>query len=126
MTAQNWFPTGVEALVAGLEEFGAEPVLESRLVTYTVVPVTGPLAGLAVRTGVDEAAARPTVPPHLIRLSANVASRPRTPDRLPWTAGRRLARTTSLPGAAHGCPSMPIAHVRGVLRGAVRSGHPWR
>jgi hypothetical protein len=53
VTAQIVSATGVAAFVAALEEFGAEPVVMSALVIYTVTPVAGALAGRAVGTGVS-------------------------------------------------------------------------
>ncbi len=52
VTAQMMAATGVDAFVAALDAAGAEPLVTSGLVTYTVTPVTGALADRAVRTGV--------------------------------------------------------------------------
>lgn len=121
MTALIIPASGVRGFVAALEEFGAEPAVESTLVTYTVVPVAGVLAGNAVRTGVsvDDAAPWPTTPPHWIHLPADVAFAATNAGGSPmvgWASHSRDVRawgTAQIPVAAW------LAHVRGVLGGAV-------
>jgi hypothetical protein len=121
VTAHTIPVTGVTAFVATLEEFGAQPIVESTLITYTVIPVTGALAGCAVRTGVlvDEVAPWPTVPPHWIHLPADVAFAATNAGGSPKEGWRCHSRdipawgTASMPAAAW------LAHVRGVLGSAL-------
>jgi hypothetical protein len=121
VTVNAVFTTGVEGFVAALEEFAADPVVESGLVTYTVMPVSGALAGRRVRTGVtlEEVAPWPTAPPHWIHVAAEV--------RLPVT---NVGGSPNAGWAAHsrdiagwGTAREPIvawlAHLRGVLGDAV-------
>ncbi len=121
MTAQPVSTTGVEAFVAALEGFDAEPIVESALVTYTVTPVAGALAGHAVRTGVimEEVAPWPTAPPHWIHLPANVAFASTNVGGSPMTGW--VSHSRDIPG--WGTALVPVAawlaHVRGVLGGAV-------
>lgn len=112
--------TGVEAFVAALEAFGAGAVVDSGLVLYTVVPVTGALAGKAVRTGVplDEVRPWPTMPPHWIHLPAEITFPATNAGGSPkpgWVSHSREIKgwgTAASPAAAW------LAHVRGVLGGA--------
>lgn len=121
MTAQTVPTTGVEAFVAALEEFGAEPVVESTLVTYTVCPVIGALADRAVRTGVsvDEVAPWPTVPPHWIHLPADVAFAATNAGGSPMDGWASHSRDIPAWGTAQVPVAAWLAHVRGVLAGAV-------
>lgn len=121
MTARVLSTTGVEAFVAALDEFGAEPVVMSTLVTYAVTPVVGALAGRTVRTGVsvEEVAPWPASPPHWIHLPLEVkfaATNTGGSPRPGWVAHSRDIKgwgTAQTPVAAW------LAHVRGVLGGAV-------
>lgn len=121
MTIQAVSTTGVEAFVAALEAFGAEPVIESALVTYAVTPVSGAMAGRVVRTGVnlDEVAPWPTAPPHWIHLPASLAFALTNAGGSPkdgWVSHSRdipAWGTAQLPAAAW------LAHVRGVLGSAI-------
>jgi len=121
VTIQTVPTTGVDAFVAALEELGAEPAVESALVTYTVTPVTGALAGQTVRTGVsvDEVAPWPTAPPHWIHLPADVAFAATNAGGSPrdgWTSHSRdipAWGTARVPAAAW------LAHVRGVVGEAI-------
>ena len=121
MTAQLVAATGLEAFVAALEAAGAEPLVTAGLVTYTITPVTGAMADRAVRTGVtvEEMAPWPAAPPHWIHLPVEVrfAATNIRPSPVPgWQAHSRDIR-------AWGTAQLPIgawlAHVRGVLGGAV-------
>jgi hypothetical protein len=120
MTSSVVAATGVEAFVAALEAAGADPVVESGLVTYSITPVTGALAGQAVRTGVilHEVGPWPATPPHWIHLPAEVrfaASNIGESSRPGWVSHSRDIKgweTARSPVAAW------LAHVRGVLGGA--------
>lgn len=120
MTATTAPATGLDAFVAALTEFGADPAVESGLVIYTVTPVAGALAGRAVRTGVslDEVAPWPTTPPHWIHLPADVtfaATNARASHRSGWTSH---SRDITAWGAARVPVAAWLAHVRGVVGGA--------
>lgn len=121
MIAQFVTATGVKAFVAALKEFGAEPVVESTLVTYIVTPVTGPLAGHAVRTGVstEEVTPWPAAPPHWIHLQANVAFAATNAGASPMSGWVAHSRDIPTWGTAQVPIAAWLAHVRGVLGGAV-------
>lgn len=121
MTNHTVAITGVEAFVAALEGFGATPIVESALVTYTVTPVTGALAGLAVRTGltVDEVTPWPTTPPHWIHLPADVAFTATNAGGSPKDGWRSHSRDIPAWGTAQLPVAAWLAHVRGVLGSAV-------
>ena len=121
MTAQILATTGVEAFVAALEEFAAEPVVASTLVTYTVIPVTGAWAGRPVRTGVsvDEVAPWPTTPPHWIHLPAEVRFASTNAGGSPMPGWVSHSRDIKGWGTARSPVAAWLAHVRGVLGGAV-------
>jgi hypothetical protein len=121
VTAQTVPTTGVEAFLAALEEFGAQPGLESGLVTYTVTPVTGALAGRAIRTGVtqDEVAPWPAAPPHWIHLPAEVTFRATNVGGSPMPGWASHSRDIVAWGKAVVPAAAWLAHVRGVLEGAV-------
>lgn len=120
MTAQTVAVTGVEAFVAALEEYGAEPVVESALVTYTITPATGALTGRAVRTGVsvDEVAPWPTTPPHWIHLPATVTLAATNAGESPMEGWVAHSRDIPAWGSAQVPVAAWLAHVRGVLGGA--------
>jgi hypothetical protein len=112
--------TGVEAFVAALHAAGADPVIESGLVTYSVTPVTGALAGQAVRVGVilGELGPWPAAPPHWIHLPAEVrfaATNIGASPRHGWVAH---SRDIMVWGTARSPLAAWLAHVRGVLGGA--------
>lgn len=121
MTAETVAFTGVVAFVAALEEFGAEPVVESALVTYNVTPLAGALAGHEVRTGVgvDEVAPWPAVPPHWIHLPTDVAFAATNAGGSPMDGWRSHSRDIPAWGTAQVPVAAWLAHVRGVLAGAV-------
>jgi len=121
VTAQIISTMGVEAFVAALEEFGAEPVVESALVIYTIIPVTGALVGRAVRTGVsvDEVAPWPTAPPHWIHLPSDVAFAATNAGGSPMDGWASHSRDILAWGTAQVPVAAWLAHVRGVLGGAV-------
>jgi hypothetical protein len=121
VTAQTVCFTGVEAFVGALDEFGAEPVVESALETYIVTPVTGALASRAVRTGVsvDEVAPWPTAPPHWIHLPADVALAATNVGGSPMDGWVSHSRDIPAWGTAQVPVAAWLAHVRGVLGGAV-------
>ncbi|GAB3429045.1 hypothetical protein [Flindersiella endophytica] len=112
--------TGVEAFLAALLEFGAEPAIESALVTYTVTPVTGALAGHAVRTGVsvDEVGPWPAVPPHWIHLPEEVVFLATNVGVSPMRGWAAHSRDVPRWGTAHVSIAAWLAHVRGVLGSA--------
>jgi hypothetical protein len=120
VTAPTVSTTGVEAFVAALEEFGAAPVVESALVTYTITPVTGVMAGRAVRTGVsvEELAPWPTAPPHWIHLPAGVAFAATNAGGSPMAGWVSHSRDIAAWGTAQVPVAAWLAHVRGVLGGA--------
>jgi hypothetical protein len=121
VTTQIVSTTGVAIFVAALEELGAEPVVESTLVTYTVTPVTGVLAGCAVRTGVslDEVTPWPITPPHWIHLPADVAFKATNAGGSPIGGWSSHSRDIPAWGTAQVPAAAWLAHVRGVLGGAV-------
>jgi hypothetical protein len=121
MTADALPTTGVEAFVSALEEYGATPLVESTLVTYNVTPVTGALAGQDVRTGalVDEVAPWPTAPPHWIHLPADVKFKATNAGGSPITGWMSHSREIAAWGTATVPVAAWLAHVRGVLGGAV-------
>jgi len=112
--------TGVEAFLAALEAFDAGPVVESGLVLYTVVPVSGALAGKAVRTGVllDEVAPWPTTPPHWIHVPAEITFSATNMGGSPTPGWRSDSRAFKAWGTAPSLAAAWLAHVRGVLGGA--------
>jgi hypothetical protein len=113
--------TGVTGFIVALRECGADPSTDSGLVTYSVVPVSGALAGKAVRTGVteDEAAPWPAAPPHWIHLSAEVAFASTNAGGSPKPDWRSHSRDIKGWGTASSPAAAWLAHVRGVLGGAV-------
>jgi hypothetical protein len=113
--------TGLEAFVAALKEYGTDPQVQSALVTYTVTPVAGVLAGQAVRTGVnvEEVAPWPAAPPHWIHLPAEVALAATNAGESPMHGWRAHSRDIPAWGTAHVPVAAWLAHVRGVLGGAV-------
>lgn len=121
MTVQTAPTTGVQALVAALEEFGAAPTLESALLTYVVTPVTGALADRAVRTGVsvDEVAPWPTAPPHWIHLPAEITFAATNTGGSPMAGWASHSRDIHAWGSAQVPVAAWLAHVRGVLGGAL-------
>lgn len=121
MTARVLAATGVEAFAAALEEFGTEPVVVSTLVTYTVTPVTGALAGRPVRTGVsvDEVVPWPSAPPHWIHLPAEVKFASTNAGGSPIPGWVSHSRDIKGWGTARAPVVAWLAHVRGVLGGAV-------
>lgn len=121
MTTRTVSTTGVEAFVAALKGFGAEPVVESTLVTYTVTPVVGALAGHAVRTGVavDEVVPWPTAPPHWIHLPAGVAFTATNAGGSPMDGWVSHSRDIPAWGTAKEPVAAWLAHVRGVVGCAI-------
>lgn len=121
MTTSTVATTGLEAFVAALGEFGAQPAVESALVTYTVTPVTGALAGRALRTGVsvDEVAPWPTAPPHWIHLPAGITFATTNAGGSPKIGWVSHSRDIPAWGTAQVPAAAWLAHVRGVLGGAV-------
>jgi hypothetical protein len=121
MTGQIVSATGVEAFVAALQEFGAEPIVESDLVTYTVTPASGAFAGRSVRTGVsmEEVAPWPVAPPHWIHLPADVAFEATNAGRSPVNGWASHSRDIPAWGTAQLPLAAWLAHVRGVLGDAV-------
>lgn len=120
MTAPVLAATGVEAFVAALDAAGADPEIESGLVTYSVMPVSGALAGQVTRTGVilDEVGPWPATPPHWIHLpdevrfaASNIGGSPRPG----WVSHSRDIKAW---GTARSPVAAWLAHVRGVLGGA--------
>jgi hypothetical protein len=120
MTAQVVATTGVEAFVAALDATGSDPVMESGLVTYSVTPVTGTLAGQAVRTGVvlQEVGPWPAVPPHWIHLPAEVRFVASNIGGSPHPGWVSHSRDVKAWGSARSPVGAWLAHVRGVLGGA--------
>jgi hypothetical protein len=112
--------TGVEAFVAALEEFGAEPTVEPTLVIYKIIPVSGGLAGRAVRSGVaiDEVSPWPTTPPHWIHLPAYVKFASTNAGASPRDGWRAHSRDIPAWGTAQVPVAAWLAHVRGVLGAA--------
>ncbi|WP_280395639.1 hypothetical protein [Nocardia brasiliensis] len=113
--------SGIDAFLASLNDFGADPEVEAALVIYTVVPVTGVLGGAAVRSGVgvEEVAPWPAAPPHWIHLSADITLRTSNIGGSPkpgWVAHSRDIQNW---GAAAVPIGAWLAHVRGVLGTAV-------
>ena len=121
MTAEVLATTGVTAFVAALAAFGAEPVAEGPLLIYTVIPVTGALAGRPVRTGVgaDEVMPWPVAPPHWIHLPAEIAFANTNSGESPKDGWRAHSRDIGAWGTARLSVAAWLAHVRGVLGGAV-------
>lgn len=120
MTAQV-VTTGLDGFVAALRSLGADPQVQSDVVTYTVTPISGALAGHAVRTGVgvEEVAPWPAAPPHWLHFPADVtfASTNSRDSSLPvW---RAHSRDIGAWGVAPVPAAAWLAHVRGVLGGAV-------
>jgi hypothetical protein len=112
--------TGVEAFTAALDAFDVGPVVESGLVLYTVMPVSGALAGKAVPTGVllDEVAPWPTTPPHWIHLPAEITFSATNMSGSPRPGWRSHSREIKGWGTAPSPAAAWLAHVRGVLGGA--------
>jgi hypothetical protein len=112
--------TGVEAFVAALEAFDVGPVVEPGLVLYTIVPVSGALAGQPVRTGVllDEVAPWPTTPPHWIHLPVEITFSATNMSGSPKPGWRSHSREIKGWGTAPSLAAAWLALVRGVLSGA--------
>jgi hypothetical protein len=121
VTTQLIAVTGVDAFVAALDSYGAEPEVTSDLVTYTVTPVTGALAGRPVRTGVilGEVAPWPTAPPHWIHVPNHVAFAQTNRGLSPMPGWASHSRDIKAWGTAATPVAAWLAHVRGVLGGAV-------
>jgi hypothetical protein len=107
--------------MSALKEFGTDSLVQSALVTYTVIPVTGALAGRVVRTGVsvEEAAPWPAAPPHWIHLPANVTFATTNAGGSPLPGWTAHSRDIPAWGAARVPIAAWLAHVRGVLGGAI-------
>lgn len=112
----------MEGFIAGLRRCGVTAAATGPVVTYDIVPCDGPLAGTPVSTGVAvaELATWPAMPPHWVHLPASVVLAPTNtnPDEtLPgWT---RHSRQVNGWGDAADLAQAWLAHVRGVLGGAV-------
>jgi len=121
VTTQLIAATGVEAFLAALDSFGAAPEVTSGLVTYTVTPVMGALAGQQVRTGVilDEVAPWPAAPPHWIHVPNDVAFAQTNKGESPMPGWSSHSRDIKAWGTAATPIAAWLAHVRGVLGGAV-------
>jgi len=121
VTTQLIAATGVDAFVAALDSYGAEPEVTSELVTYTVTPVTGALAGRPVRTGVilGEVAPWPTAPPHWIHVPNHIAFAQTNKGESPMPGWVSHSRDIKAWGTAATPVAAWLAHVRGVLGGAV-------
>lgn len=121
MTVQAIATTGLEGFVAALTDYEAAPLVQGALVTYTVIPVVGALAGRAVRTGVvaAEVAPWPVAPPHWIHLPSDVTFAATNAGESPMAGWRAHSRDIPGWGAARSPIAAWLAHVRGVLGGAV-------
>lgn len=121
MTVNAMFTTGFEGFAAALEEFAADPLVESGLVTYTVTPVSGVLAGRGVRTGVslEEVAPWPAAPPHWIHMTAEVRLAVTNIGGSPKAGWVSHSRDIVGWGTAQDPIVAWLAHLRGVLGGAV-------
>lgn len=121
MTTHTTPVTGLDAFMAALDEFGTQPAVESTLVTYTITAVTGALAGHSVRTGVlvNEVAPWPTVPPHWIHLPGDIAFAATNAGGSPKDGWRSHSRDIPAWGTAAVPAAAWLAHVRGVLGGAL-------
>lgn len=121
MTAHITCLTGLDGFMAVLDQFGTQPLVESTLVTYNVTPVTGALAGRAVRTGVlvDEVAPWPAAPPHWIHLPGDIAFATTNAGGSPKEGWRSHSRDIPAWGTATVPTAAWLAHVRGVLAGAL-------
>jgi hypothetical protein len=121
VTVNAMFTAGVERFVAALEEFAADPLVESGPVTYTVMPVSGALAGRGVRTGVsvEEVAPWPTAPPHWIHVAAEVRLAVTNVGGSPKTDWVSHSRDIAGWGTAREPIVAWLAHLRGVLGDAV-------
>lgn len=121
MTTQLAATTGVDGFVAGLEGYGLDPQVTSGLVTYTVTPVTGALAGRLVRTGVilHEITPWPAAPPHWIHLPQEITFPQTNVGGSPMPGWVGHSRDIQAWGTASTPIAAWLAHVRGVLSGAV-------
>jgi hypothetical protein len=121
VTTQLVATTGVGAFLAALESYGAEPEIISGLVTYTVTPVTGAFAGQPLRTGVviEEVTPWPTAPPHWIHLPDHVSFAQTNKGESPMSGWASHSRDIKAWGTAAIPVAAWLAHVRGVLGGAV-------
>lgn len=113
--------TGVDGFIAALRDYEADPVAESGLVVYTVVPVAGALVGQAVRTGVrvGEVEPWPTLPPHWIHLPKEVTFAATNAGDSPMPGWRAHSREIKGWGTVASPAGAWLAHVRGVLGGAL-------
>lgn len=120
MTAQT-VSTGLEAFVAALDSLGADPQVQAEMVTYVVTPVAGALAGRAVRTGVsaEEVAPWPAAPPHWLHFPADVTFTATNSGDSSLPGWRAHSRDIGTWGVAQVPAAAWLAHVRGVLGGAV-------
>lgn len=121
MTTEIAAITGVDGFVAALQSYGVDPEVTSGLVTYTITPVTGALAGRPLRTGVilHEVAPWPMAPPHWIHLPEEVAFAQTNKGGSPMPGWASHSRDIKAWGTATSPIAAWLAHVRGVLGGAV-------
>jgi len=121
VTAQLMTATGVEGFVAALEMERAEPIVRGGLVVYTVTPLTGAWALRPVETGVatGEGSPWPATPAHWIHLPIEVRLAETNVQASPHPGWQAHSRDIGNWGLA-GLPIRAwLAHVRGVLGGAV-------
>lgn len=111
----------VTDFLAGLQRCGISPVIQGRIVTYTVEAASGPRAGRPTPTGVniDELSMWPIAPPHWLHFPVDVtfsATNASGEDTLPgWV---RHSRQMVNWGDATEPAQAWIAHVRSILETA--------
>lgn len=107
---------GVDGFVSGLANQGIETARRDALLVYRLVPVTGPLAGESVETGVvvDELSGWPNTPPHWIHAPSVL----KIPEGQAGSVAGWWRYSRPHPGRLDAAPSPAkawIAHVREFL-----------
>lgn len=121
MTTASTVEGTVADFLAGLQRCGTSPVIQGKIVTFTVEAASGPRAGRSTRTGVniDELTMWPIAPPHWLHFPADVTftqTNADPNDTLPgWV---RHSRQIVGWGDADEPAQAWIAHVRSVLETA--------
>ncbi len=113
---------GVEAFVADLAVQGCEPVLGDTVVRYRVAPTSGARAGESIETAVEieELHGWPATPPHWVHFRADITfARTNVRDDHCEPGFRRHSLAISAWKLDREPILIWLAHVRGVLAGAV-------
>ena len=109
--------TGEDVFLAGLRRCGCEPANQSEVIVFTIVAITGLMAGQEVETGVaiNELSAWPSVPPHWVHLPASVGIAHSNTQASPVQGWLMHSRNIAGWGDAAEPAQAWIAHVRSVV-----------